>query len=151
MKSLKAFTLIEITIVVTILAISITLVTAWTLRTLSTAGLQASYEALNGTLRKSQSAALSSVGVSDHGLRFSTTDYTTFVGTTFAGSDPDSREVFTLPPEIEITSVSLNGATNDLVFQKGSGETGQYGTISIEHTAESQPILITISALGLID
>lgn len=151
MKSLKAFTLIEIVIVVAILAMSITLITAWTLRTLSTAGLQANYEALSGTLRKSQSAALSSVGGSDHGIRFSTTTYTTFVGPTYDGSDPDTRETFTLSPEIEFTNISLNGATNDLVFQKGSGETGQYGTITIEHTAESQPTLITISALGLID
>lgn len=151
MKSLKAFTLIEIIIVVAILAISITLVTAWTLRTLSTAGLQATYEALSGTMRKSQSAALSSISGSDHGIRFSTTTYTTFVGSTYDGSDPDTRETFTLSPRIEFTGISLNGATNDLVFQKGSGETAQYGTITIDHTDESQPSTLGISPLGLID
>jgi len=150
MKKLRAFTLIEVAMVVTILTISITLVTAWTLNVLDQAQLQSSYESMLGILRRTHVSALGSQENLSHGIRFTLNDYTTFAGETFDVSDPDTRQTFELPPQIELSSISLNGGGSDLIFQKGSGETNQYGTVTIDHSEDSQPIILTISPLGLV-
>lgn len=151
MKPLKGFTLIEVIMVVTLLASTIGLVTAWTLTSLKRAELQSTTEVIVGILRKQQTSAMSSKGNLDHGIRLESDQYTIFAGPDYATSSANSRQTFSMPNQLTISNITLAGGGSDLIFNKASGETAQDGTLSITHTSLSESMTISVNTLGLID
>ncbi len=124
----KGLTFIEIIIAVAILMV----ITVFTLVSLNTFRENQSLKnAVNETvslINQARSKTLSSQEFSQYGVHFESSRTVLFKGTIF--SEPNSENiVFAVPSSIEISSISLNGGGVDLVFQKLTGKTDQFGSI----------------------
>lgn len=74
--------------------------------------------------------AVSSEDYSRFGVHFETARVVFFKGDVFA--EPNSSNVqTTLSPLVEISDISLNGGGADIVFQKLTGKTSNYGSLKI--------------------
>ena len=147
---LKAFTLVEVVIVVTLLAISIGVVLSWTMDALDQAKLQTTTESVMGNIRRQQASARSTRSDVPHGIFFETNQYTLFSGADYATSDTSTRQLYSLPTQITFSNISLNGGGNELLFNRASGETDQDGSITLSHEDISENNIITISPIGLV-
>lgn len=148
---LSGFTLLEVVLTVGLILLSVSLVTAWTVRTLDRTELQTTTESLVGLLRELQIAARQRYGDTHYGLRLESEQYIRFQGDSFDTSPPESRLAFTLPSSLQIGNQALNGGVTDVLFLKGKGTTDTYGSFQMVHLASSDAFLISISPLGLID
>lgn len=148
---MRGFTLPEVIITVTILAVTITTVMAWTLASLDRAELQTTAESIVGVTRSTQALAMSSRNNAAHGILLENDRYTTFIGDTYASSIVSSRQSFILPSGFQLSNITLNGGGDELVFQKASGETATSGSFDLTHDQITDNFTITITPLGLID
>ncbi|MDP2691437.1 MAG: type II secretion system protein [bacterium] len=144
-----AFTFIEILLSMTILAISIGLVTSWTNSSLSSAELQTITEELTGLIRHQEMAAHTQYQNAHHGIRIEANQYTTFIGNDFDTSAQEDRQTFTFPTAFSIENIAINGGGADIVFDKGSGETEEYGSFQILHHQSNDLTTISVSPIGL--
>lgn len=125
---MKGLTIIEIIIAVAILVA----ITVFTLVTLNTFRENQSLKnAVNETvslINQARSKTLSSQDFSQFGVHFEPSRAVLFKGTIF--SEPNSENiVLTVPSSIEISSISLNGGGTNLIFEKLTGKTDEFGTI----------------------
>jgi len=151
MKTLRGYTFIEVIIIVAIMATTIGLVIAWTLSSLDRAKLQASNEELISSMREVQSEARNGEDSSAHGVRLTSEGFTSFIGNSFDASAPSTRQTFTFPSSVHLTSIALNGGGIDLIFYANTGETAQYGNLILDTIPPLESFAISISPLGLID
>lgn len=150
-RRIPAFTLLEILLAVVIFAISAGMVTAWTSSALSAAELQTTTESMVSIIRNLQSAAYNNYEGDSHGIRLEAAQYTTFEGTDFASSVVATRQVFIMPTTIQNAAVTLSGGGIDLIFDKSTGNTGQYGSFEIFHVPTGDKYTVSISEIGLVD
>lgn len=124
----KGFTIIEIIITVAILLV----ITTLTLIALNTFRENQSFKnAVNETIsliNQARSKTLSSQDFSQYGIHFELSRVVLFKGTTFSEPNPNNI-VLILPSSIEISSISLNGLGVNLIFQKLTGKTDQFGSV----------------------
>ena len=134
MKKNFGFTLIELVIIITFLAIlgTISFSSLKIFRTKSE--LDNSFEEMVNVLRRAQSKTLVSEGLSQYGIYFdnSTTphQFVLFKGQDYASRDIPFDEVYNLPLNVEIYEINLNGK-EEVVFNKVTGDTNQSGEIYI--------------------
>lgn len=125
---MKGLTFIEIIIAVAILLI----ITTFTLITLNTfRENQLLKNAVNETvslINQARSKTLSSQDFSQFSVHFETSRAVLFKGAVFSEPNPDNI-ILAIPSQIEISSISLNGGGVNMIFQKLTGETDQFGTI----------------------
>ena len=95
-------------------------------------------------LNSARIESLSSTNNADHGVRIEPHRIITFVGSTFAPSDPQNFSV-DLPNSVAL-STSFGA---DIVFARRTGETLQTGTVSV--SALSTAHTLSINALGTVD
>lgn len=146
---LKAFTLIEVLLTIVIISLSMGLVISWTGSILNSASLQTTAEELVSVLRNQQSSAANARENSSHGVEFAADRYTTFEGEN-ADSSPSTHFVKTMAQNLSL-AYTLTGGGDEIIFKKGTGETDQYGSVTLTHSKVDDPITISISPLGLID
>lgn len=132
----RAFTMIELLVVVAIISIL-------TGMTLFGFGGIANNNALTGAHRQVLSAleeararALASSNDSAHGVHFSATALTLFEGDTYDVSDPSNR-VITLSGRVSVSDITLAGGGTEIVFLKASGATTQAGTITVSLVSDA--------------
>lgn len=125
---MKGFTFIEIIITVAVLMV----ITVFTLVTLNTfrenQSLKNSVNETIALINQARSKTLSSQDFSQYGIHFESSRIVLFKGITFSEPNPDNI-VLTLPSKIEISGISLNGGGVNLIFQKLTGKTDQFGSI----------------------
>jgi len=145
----KGFTLVETLVILGILII----ITATALpayrRFLKETDLTNSLEEIINTLKLAQSKTLASEEDSSWGVYFSTTStphgYTLFKGTDYASRDVSSDKEYNIPSLVEIYEINLAGANQEIVFDRLTGTTEQYGQISLrlkENVLETKIIII---------
>lgn len=67
---------------------------------------------------------------------------------TYSAGDPNN-ETTLLPASVEINAIALNGGSGDAVFKRLTGETDQYGTITMRLKNDpAQTRAITIQSTG---
>jgi len=149
LKSKKGFSLIEVLLAVIIISILIGL--ASTYYSNSQVRADISYQASNLVhyLRLAQSGALSGLNDSDQGIHFDETGYTLFEGSTYDEDEPKNVRK-DLPESMTLSDIDLNGG-DDVIFEKGSGETDNDGTVTLSAIAISRDIVITINSVGTIN
>ncbi len=95
-----------------------------------------------------RSKTLASYNSTVYGVHFNTADVTVFTGATYAAGLP-TNVVQTLNG-VTVPSVILNGGGSDVVFDRLTGATNNYGTINVQSSDASIAKIITITKTGLI-
>lgn len=147
----KGFSLIEILIAIAIIVTLVILVLV------SFSGLSAnktligSAEETVSLIKEARSKTFSSKESSQYGIHFETSRIVLFKGDTFSEPNPDNIEV-TINSLVEISDISLNDGGNDLVFQRLTGKTNEFGSITFRLKNDiSKTKIITINSSGIID
>lgn len=146
----RAFTAIEILIVLAILAIlSVTFFGSFSkFHTAQT--LKVSSEGIVALLNDARSRTLSSENSMQYGVHFQSDKAVFFVGTTYSSS-ASTNISFDLDSNSTISSISLQGGGSDVLFNRLYGDTGTYGTITLQLTSDStKQKIITIAKTGIV-
>lgn len=145
----KGFTFIEIIIVLAILL----LITLFVFVSFSSLRQN---QLLNGTtenvsvfINEARSRTLASKDFSQYGIHFEASRIVVFKGTTFSEPNPENHE-FSFPQSIEISNIALNGGGINLIFQKLTGKTDQFGSVTLRVKSDpSKTKTIIINATGI--
>jgi len=102
-------------------------------------------------LNLARSKTLSSEGSSQYGVHFESSRIVLFKGVSFSESNPDNN-VAVFSSLIEISAINLNGEGNNLVFQRLTGKTDNYGTITLGIKSDvSKTKIIDIKNTGIVN
>lgn len=112
--------------------------------------LESEAETIISIINEAKSKTMAGEFASEYGLHFELNRIVFFKGIMFIESNSENKE-YKLLPEIEIYNISLNGGGQDIVFKKFSGETENYGNISLgfkNNHSKSKIIKISISGIS---
>lgn len=127
----NGFTLIEILVAISIMLIMLAITIDMTKSLNDSVNLENAGKNVDLKIRTAKSRSIGALGDSNYGVHFETSRVVVFAGSTFDDSDPEN-EVFTLPDKIEIDVASIDfGGGNDLVFERLTGNTSDYGSVSL--------------------
>ena len=100
-------------------------------------------------LQEARTKTLSSENASVYGVHFETSQFVFFVGSTYSAVSTTNK-VYTLPSSVEVSPINLEGGGVDVVFKRLTGETDEYGTVTLRKTADpSVTKVIQILSTGL--
>ncbi len=145
----SGFTIIEIVLVLTILAILFGLSMLYYQTTQVRADLNAQVSNFVGLVRLAQSSAEAGLNGTPHGVHLEEDRYVIFAGDVYDADDPSNYEVV-LPPTIAIDDYVLNDGGNTVLFSPPNGSTNDYGTIVFLSDQINQSKTITITNVGSI-
>lgn len=149
------FTLIEISIVLAITAILLSFALINLTRVQTNTYVDTSVESLLSDIKSQQTNAMNgrlsqAGGATKYGIHFETTSYTLFEGATYDEFNGTNFTV-SLQGNTEFTSVTF--PSNEIVFEKGSGEIVGFvdgsNTIILQDTASGIQTQIKLNALGV--
>jgi len=138
MKKDQGLTLIELLVVISILLIILGITIQSFRYFQGNEALSDSAEKIINILRMAQSKTLASEGTgqvgSQYGVYFDKItnphQYTLFKGANYA-ADPSSYEVHQISKSVEIYEINLAGGGQEVVFNRLTGETGNFGKVSL--------------------
>ena len=84
---------------------------------------------------QARSLTLSSKKASKYGVHLEADKVTIFQGDTYSSGDPGNITT-SLNPLVTITNIELSGGGSDLVFDRLTGATSQYGTTTISLSSD---------------
>lgn len=145
------FSLIELLIVVVIIATIAAFLLSSLFRSQERQNLNAASDDVVSLVAEARSRTLAARNDSVWGVHFETERVVLFAGPTFSEGAPENKEA-TFPKRVIISDIDLASAGDDIIFTRLSGETGQYGTITISlENDSSQNKIITVSATGVVE
>ncbi len=148
---MKGISIIEIIIILAIISILLGIVI---INLTSFREEQALNVAINESIsyiNDARSKTLSSKDFSQYGIHFEQTKITLFKGTSYSPSDQNNID-YIFSSLLEISNISLNGGGNEVIFQKITGKTDQFGPIIYRvKNNPSKLKTITIKSTGIID
>lgn len=148
---MRGFSLIEIIVV---LSISLILMVAVIVSFSSFRGeseFNKSVEDILIAIQLARSKTISSENFYQYGVHLETGRITVFKGIVFSENDPENLRT-DLSSLIEISDIFLNGGGSDIVFQKVTGKTENYGTITLRiKSSPSKTRTINIKSTGVTD
>lgn len=101
-------------------------------------------------LNEARSFTLSSKALSEYGMRINGDRVIVFKGLSFSSSSPDNIE-YTLSPSVEIKNVSLAEGGLDIIFDRLTGETSDFGSFEVGLRRDQGKIkVISVTQTGLI-
>lgn len=127
---MKSFTLVELLLIVGILII-LTAISVPTFRYFQKeSDLNNSTQGIINTLRLAQNKTLASERESNYGVHFEAEKFILFKGASY---DPSAtnNETHNLPQSVEIYEINLAGGETKVVFDRLTGETNQFGKVSL--------------------
>ncbi len=141
------FTLIETLVVVGtfVVLITLTLVSSTGLR--SETAIESDVQELLGILRLAHSRTVASQDASSWGVHMATNSYTLFRGVSFNPSDP-TNETHTLSAQVELSSWTLGGGGNDIVFDRVTGNTAMSGSVTLRLATVSHTRTVIVDPSG---
>lgn len=146
----KGFTLTELLMVVSIIAVLATIIILSFSNFRNSSALQTTSEDVVSILNKARSNTIASKDGYQYGVHFSTNDVTLFRGASFVFGDTNN-EVRTLDTAVEVASTAFNGGGSDVVFQKLTGKTSNYGTATLHVMSDSsKTAVISIGETGVV-
>lgn len=100
------------------------------------------------TINLAKSKTVSSEGASQWGVHFEADKFALFKGATYNAGDPNTK-IYNLPTALEISTISLNGGGSNALFARITGQTTNYGTVTIREKAQTSNLInITIESSG---
>jgi prepilin-type N-terminal cleavage/methylation domain-containing protein len=147
----KAFTLVEIIVVVSILSIMTGTIFAVFNSFDQEKALSMETSNIISILERARNLTLFSKDAYQYGVHFSSTTITLFKGGSYSASDQNNI-ITELHSKVFVSSINLNGGGSDVIFKKLSGETNQNGSITLGNSIDNSQIsTINISNTGLIN
>jgi len=129
----KAFTLIEILVVIAVITILVAVIVGVYSSFRSKIDLDTNSQMILNTLRLAQSKTLASEGASNYGVHFEQEKCVLFKGNVYNPVAPDNRFYdFSSRLEIPALGISLNGGGGEVIFDRITGYTSQFGTIKLQ-------------------
>jgi len=152
----NGFTLIEISIVMTITVILLTFTTISLVSFQQNAFVDTTVEQLISDIKYQQISAMS--GASDgestaqpFGIHFDTNSYTLFHGNPYDESESTN---FTLSLESAMSFADITFPQDEIIFEKGSGQVSGFvdgqNTIILQDSGNNNQVSITLNQLGTI-
>lgn len=151
----KGFTLIELGVVVTTIAILLSIITINLTSLQQHSYMDTTLETLLSDIKNQQLKSMlgDTEGEAAHeefGIYFEADRYTLFRGTTYDSDDPFNFTI-TLPESIEFTNIQFPSAL--LIFEKGSGEvighTESTDSIALRNITTNETKTITVNLYGV--
>lgn len=142
-------TLIEILIIIAVALTILTLTTNGLITFKRTSLLNAAGETVVSVLFDARAKTLSSRDASVYGVHLASDRVISFKGAIYTSGDPANEETM-LPAEMEISSFSLSGGGADLVFDRLTGATSRYGTVTLRLKSDGRTRTISILQTGVI-
>lgn len=144
---MKGFSLLEIIGAFAVLLVITAIVVGGFLRFKRGSELTLVKEHALSQLREAKTRTLASRDNAAWGARFEI-DRVILFKETYSAGDPKNETVM-MPNAVEISAVALNGGGSDVIFKRLTGETDQYGTITMRLKAEpTKTRAITITSTG---
>ncbi len=144
----KAFTLIELVVVMGIITILFALSVPQLFRLQDRNTLQTTTTKLVSFMRQQQSSAMNSSQT--HGIFFEPTQYTLFSGSEYTSTDP-ANTIVPLDYPVEFSQILF--PSSQMIFASGSGEiTGfdaTYHSVALKDTVHNQEKIIQFNTLGV--
>lgn len=99
-------------------------------------------------LSEARAKTLSSEDQTVYGVHFETSQMVLFKGLIYSATDPGNKTTV-LHSEVEISNIALNGGGSEVIFQRLTGDTIQYGTVTFRLKVDfAQNRTITIGQSG---
>ena len=147
---MKGLTVMEMLVVMAVLGMVTAITIGGFLMFKRGSELDSASENLLSLLLEARSKTLSSKDSSSWGVRFETNRAILFKGTIFVDGAADNN-VIAMPPSAEIATIALNGGGQNVVFKRLTGETDQYGALTLRLGYDaSYTKTITILQTGII-
>ncbi|MCA9378827.1 hypothetical protein KC640_00205 [Candidatus Dojkabacteria bacterium] len=144
-KALKAFTTIELLLVVAIMAILATSAMAFIVTYYTTAVVDSEMNIIRVRLQRARQLAVGNATGEAYSIKFTGSNYIMFPGTTYSVSDPDNT-VFTMDTGVFVSTTF----SNDLVtFNSYTGRVTSPGSVTIQAGTFTKQIII--NALGIVE
>jgi len=108
---------------------------------------------LESVLNLARNRTIASEGGQSFGVHMDTSgdEYIIFPGSSYIVSNPENKK-FEMPSQVSINSVALNGGGSDIVFDRLSGTTSQFGSIAVQDVGDSSRIMtLCIEESGAIE
>jgi len=148
---MKGFTIFEIIISLSIFLILAVIVVSSFSSFRNNQELTNAVQKTINLLNLARSKTLSSEGSSQYGVHFESSRIVLFKGASFSESSPDNN-VAVFSSLIEISAINFNGEGNNLVFQRLTGKTDNYGTITLRIKSDiSKTKIIDIKNTGIVN
>lgn len=146
----KGFSIFEFVIVIAIL-VAISVISIQPLASFrDTQVLNFQAREISSVIKEARSRTLGSKDLSQYGVHFSENEIILFKGVNFVTSDPDN-ETFSMNILTKISVINFNGGGSDLVFQRLTGQTNNYGTTTVSLKSDSLKLKsIVILKTGII-
>jgi Tfp pilus assembly protein FimT len=143
-QNLRGVTLIELLLIVGIFII-LAIISVPTFRYFQReSDLNNSTQEIINTLRLAQDKTLASEGGSNYGVHFEIEKFVLFEGTSY-NPLATNNETHNLPQSVEVYEINLAGEETEVVFDRLTGETDQFGRISLRLKSD----LSKISTVGI--
>lgn len=139
-KNLKAFSLIELLIVMAIFSFVAVALLPQTVTQVKVTSLNGQLSELNSLIYQYQQNAFFGLNNKNYGVRFASNSYTIFIGNSYAAAD--SRETINLEVGNTISQINLAGGATDLIFSKGTLKPNTTGNIRVTNGSETYQLTI---------
>lgn len=146
----KGFSMLEVILAISIMAILVGLATTYYSNSQVRADVNSQAANIVHYLRLAQSNAASGLNNTNHGLHFETSSYTIFEGESYDNDSPKNVKI-DLPSTMTIDGINLDGGGGNVIFLKSTGETDNFGTITVNSAAINKTVTITINYVGTIN
>lgn len=151
MYNKRGFTLLEILMVISISAILMIGGMSSYSHFTKKKSLEITTQTIASYLKDARSFTIASKGDTTYGVHFEADRVVLFSGSSFIEPSADNRE-HELPGNIEISVIDLNGGGSDVVFDRLTGATSQYGTTTVSLFADITDTRdIVIEATGIVE
>ncbi len=126
----RGFTLLEVAIIVAIVTILVTILLTSFSSLNARQSLDSSAELVRSVLERAQSLTLASEADAQYGVHFDANQVVLFKGATYSVDDPNNA-TSTLNARVIISNTTLSGGGSDVLFNRLTGNTSQYGTTTL--------------------
>ncbi|MEK7558366.1 MAG: prepilin-type N-terminal cleavage/methylation domain-containing protein [Patescibacteria group bacterium] len=127
----RGVTAVELLLVLSVLAIIFTIAISPFSSFRDTQSLNSAAIQIVSLLNEARSATVASKESSQYGVHFEIGRAVYFKGTMFSEPSSYNKEII-LDASIEVSVITLEGGGNDVVFEQLTGETSNYGSITLE-------------------
>lgn len=112
--------------------------------------LQHETDSVMSLLARARSESLSSLDSSSYGVRFEDNQMTFFKGAVFSEGSA-GNEIVPINSAVTISSISLSGASDEVVFDRRTGDANAPGTITLQLVSDgTRTRTVTITETGVI-
>lgn len=130
-KNRGGYTIIELLLAVSILTLVSTIILVPLGKFRDRQLVEIGAENIMSLVAQARTDTLSSLDDSEYGIHFESSRMVYFKGAIFIEPDVDNIEV-EFDSRVEVSDISLNGGGSDVIFNRLTGETDEFGILTLE-------------------